>query len=456
MKVNFYLCVVFAILMCATCFAATEDFSWSWEDGESATRKPAADNQALISSEVQEKNTAANTNISELTDVLSGFNEEDVTEPSKVEEDVTELPKVKKEKSVEKVEEQIEEETLSDNTATAKGVVNVDAYNELLKSNLELRNQINEITQNKDQVKKENDRLSGEIKDMENRVSQLVQKIQELGAEKASSSGDTEKVAQLESSLANAKSEKDLLTRELDELKAKSSGSATSTPAGQQDGTVKPGSDLFKQVQKENADLKKELSAAMEGQAKARQVLDSQKDLEKKLEESKTVEKDHKRVINDLLKQIPRLEGELVATKSAASEKDFVLNKTAKELEEVRKEMERRDYRLVKAEKMSDLIEKTRGEVMMATDMEMRDMHYNMGTVYTKEGKYKESEREYLSALRIDPSDAESHYNLGVLYDDYLNDKQNAVRHYKAYLKLRPNANDVNMVKEWLMRLEIK
>jgi len=91
--------------------------------------------------------------------------------------------------------------------------------------------------------------------------------------------------------------------------------------------------------------------------------------------------------------------------------------------------------------------------VAQISDRERRDMHYNMAVVYAKEGRYIEAEAEYLRALRIDPSDAVVHYNLGILYDDELNDPGR--RSCTTGIPETQSAcSDVDAVKGWLLKIE--
>lgn len=82
------------------------------------------------------------------------------------------------------------------------------------------------------------------------------------------------------------------------------------------------------------------------------------------------------------------------------------------------------------------------------------DMHFNLAVAYDKTGMYKEEEREYLECLRIDPNDANVHYNLGILYDDKFNDNLKAIKYYKKYLQLRPTGGDAEQVRQWIMYAE--
>ena len=44
------------------------------------------------------------------------------------------------------------------------------------------------------------------------------------------------------------------------------------------------------------------------------------------------------------------------------------------------------------------------------------EAHYNLGVVYTRQGRIDEAIRELQAALRINPDFADAHYNLGVIY----------------------------------------
>ena len=81
-------------------------------------------------------------------------------------------------------------------------------------------------------------------------------------------------------------------------------------------------------------------------------------------------------------------------------------------------------------------------------------MHFNLAVTYDKTKMYKAEEREYMECLRIDPHDANVHYNLGILYDDKLKNDAKAIKHYQKYLQLRPIGEDSEQVKEWIMHAE--
>jgi len=70
--------------------------------------------------------------------------------------------------------------------------------------------------------------------------------------------------------------------------------------------------------------------------------------------------------------------------------------------------------------------------------------------------KRKHAEREYLKCLRIDPDDSAVHYNLGILYDDKLNDDRKAEQHYRKYLELKPMGENPMQVRQWLIDIQLE
>jgi Flp pilus assembly protein TadD len=81
-------------------------------------------------------------------------------------------------------------------------------------------------------------------------------------------------------------------------------------------------------------------------------------------------------------------------------------------------------------------------------------MHYNMGCMYKLYKHFDKAESEFLSALRVAPDDPNIHYNLGILYDDDLGNKEGARKHYARFLELSQNEQDRAQVQEWLSSLQ--
>jgi tetratricopeptide (TPR) repeat protein len=76
--------------------------------------------------------------------------------------------------------------------------------------------------------------------------------------------------------------------------------------------------------------------------------------------------------------------------------------------------------------------------------------YYNLAVIYEDAGRYKEAVREYKKTLDLVPDNADIHYNLGIIYDDYLQDNEKANFYYGRYLELYPDAPDADIVREWM------
>lgn len=342
--------------------------------------------------------------------------------------------------------------------ADAAAVRSDEAYQKLLKENLELRRKMAEALKDEELARKENERLAGEISDMEKNLAESVSMIQGL-----KTSRDTaltaEQVSELQVRLAGAEKARDEMAAELDRLRRMrdSSAVAASGKAG-----VAEGSDLFKEKEKENDLLKKrlieieterrKLAEDAETARKAAEKAAAERDeLSEKALAAARQGAEYKKIVDKL----PQIEDQVNTLKSDVQTKDEKLSVREQQLAALTVELERREHRLAKAQKMTELLERARTEVQQADNREKLNMHYNMAVIYAKEGRLRDAEDEYLKALRIDPSDADIHYNLGILYDQDLKRADKAVIHYKRYLTLRPNAADADQVKSWILDLEI-
>lgn len=96
------------------------------------------------------------------------------------------------------------------------------------------------------------------------------------------------------------------------------------------------------------------------------------------------------------------------------------------------------------------------GRISQKMMRENADMHYNLGTIFLQNKQYKEAIREYEQVLELRPNDPETHYNLGVLYDDYVRDREKALYHYQKYLSVNPKAPDAKKVETYVLNLELE
>ena len=69
-------------------------------------------------------------------------------------------------------------------------------------------------------------------------------------------------------------------------------------------------------------------------------------------------------------------------------------------------------------------------------------LYEELGTVYTKAGLFDEAIEAYRKSLISDPTNADIHYYLGLLYQKSNKDVEKAVFHFKRYLYLKPDAKN--------------
>ncbi|MBN1557975.1 MAG: tetratricopeptide repeat protein [Lentisphaerae bacterium] len=336
--------------------------------------------------------------------------------------------------------------------------INAEAYNELLRENLNLRRQLAQAGEGRAAIDRENRRLRKEIADLEQRLAELAAVRRDLEKEMGAPAAAPDRVAEIREQLAQAERDKQTLTERVTRLQRRVADleRVTDVPretAGPPPGmpAPEPGSALFRELQLENAELKEKLVELdrirkQETQALARALQEDRvaaqdaESLRDALAQSKAAQKQQRKVIAKIAHMVPRLERELDA-------KD-------RELEAMQLELERREHRVTKARRMVSLLDRVRDEVAAVEDGEDRDMHFNMGLIYMREGQAKAAEQEYLRAMAIDPADPGVHYNLAILYDDELKDRDRALLHYRKYLKLSPHAPDRDQVKHWILDLE--
>jgi len=80
--------------------------------------------------------------------------------------------------------------------------------------------------------------------------------------------------------------------------------------------------------------------------------------------------------------------------------------------------------------------------------------HYNLGVAYSQAKFYDEAIDEYEKSLKFGLSNAEAHYNLGLLYENIKKDSEKAIAHYRNYLKIKPDPEDKEEVESGIKKLE--
>ncbi|MDJ0780289.1 MAG: tetratricopeptide repeat protein [Gammaproteobacteria bacterium] len=89
-----------------------------------------------------------------------------------------------------------------------------------------------------------------------------------------------------------------------------------------------------------------------------------------------------------------------------------------------------------------------------ALDVNKRNLvAYNQYAIFLREqGRFDESEQVYLAALAVWSNHAETHRNIGVLYDLYRGEREKALQHYYRYQELTGNTD--RTVAGWIVLLE--
>ena len=80
------------------------------------------------------------------------------------------------------------------------------------------------------------------------------------------------------------------------------------------------------------------------------------------------------------------------------------------------------------------------------------ERHYNLGVFYTKNKEYKRAAVEFEKSLETNPDSAETYFNLGYIYAEYLGNQQKAMKNFKHFLSLaKGDDKDINWVKRYLL-----
>ncbi|MDD4940888.1 MAG: tetratricopeptide repeat protein, partial [Candidatus Omnitrophica bacterium] len=83
------------------------------------------------------------------------------------------------------------------------------------------------------------------------------------------------------------------------------------------------------------------------------------------------------------------------------------------------------------------------------------DIYYNLGVGALQKGDFTQAEAAFLRVAELSPLDKEACYNLGVLYEKYLDKPQEAIRFYTRYVDLSDTGDrDVDRVKGWIADLK--
>jgi predicted nucleic acid-binding Zn-ribbon protein len=224
----------------------------------------------------------------------------------------------------------------------SSGVGVVEAYQELLKENLALRERMAELKDTAEQAKGENRQLNRNVKDLESRVVELAALIKDLQSAQ-SERKDPEEVAKLEQQVQAAKTVQTQLQGELAGMKERIAVLQAEAAAPAERGPrIAPGSDLFRQLEQENTQLKErllQLESDWRGVTEDNQGLNAmlaEKEaalvaMEQTLAESKKYQKKVARIV----KYVRRMQAEISDLKGTIREKDKAIEQKEQEVAEL-------------------------------------------------------------------------------------------------------------------------
>jgi len=78
----------------------------------------------------------------------------------------------------------------------------------------------------------------------------------------------------------------------------------------------------------------------------------------------------------------------------------------------------------------------------------------NLGVVLVRLHQYNRALDQFQEIIKRNPDAADAHYNLGVIYSDYLFDRKKAIEHYLRYAEVEPNSEERAKVLAWVKELQ--
>lgn len=309
------------------------------------------------------------------------------------------------------------------------------AYQRLIDENLDLRREKTRVEAEAEGLRRRNAALLVDLQDMERRKNQLTLVMSQM---------KTPEESRLE--IERLQGEKKALVLEMERLRRALAESARAVTNSVPVVAPAPSSDLFRKIEKENADLRQELAglrASVQNGVKTRDQMLKEESL---LKEEMARLTDRNRQAADDLEAARRREAALKKALGAEAKKAFEAERIAREIQDAQKEEQRK-----KAEAaVKEIVWPIR-----AADRSV-DVLLNDARRHLEAKRVREAESDYLQALKLEPDNPRVSYNLGVLYGDYLNAPRKAVRYYKQYLKLAPRAPDAPVVRSWITQLDAK
>ena len=234
------------------------------------------------------------------------------------------------------------------------------------------------------------------------------------------------------------------------------------------------GSDLFKELQAQNAKLQQQQQeAATRLQAKEQEALGLQKQVDALAAGRKTTELDLQQALareaelkqrladseargDEAVATLKELRGLLASQAEAVGAQKDHIGQIEGEKDTLRADAQKAQGAEAAARADSERIKTEWEQTAAGIRQERATLHFNMAVLFDKRGRYSDAEREYQRCLESNPADRDAHYNLGILYHDKLRMPDKAKEHYEAFLILVPDGPDAERVKGWVAALNEK
>jgi tetratricopeptide (TPR) repeat protein len=353
---------------------------------------------------------------------------------------------------------------LSAQIDSVAGRVDSSTYQGVVEENLDLRKEQARLGVEAGTLRRKNASLLLDIQDLERKRDQLTILVSQL------KTPDETRVE-----MTRLQSEKLVLIREIERLRQ--ALSVVDVPHSQNlpAPVIAPaaGSDLFRKIEKENADLRLEVARARESalnESVGRAVVSKN-------------ETSLKEQVVELSARVKQAQGDLeILQKREAAFKKAVEDQAKRAFEAEKKAEEaKREALSVKSEmlsvkrEMSGVKSEAEGakrelaEIKRKTEVPVGGKNTlagadgpSAGVLITAAGRLLaanrvgDAEKLYLTALKQEPDNPLVCYNMGVLYGDYLKNSGKAIKYYRRYLDLSPLAPDAAIVRGWIVDLEAR
>ena len=80
-------------------------------------------------------------------------------------------------------------------------------------------------------------------------------------------------------------------------------------------------------------------------------------------------------------------------------------------------------------------------------------INYNLAVQYLKSGQWKKAEERLKYVVKLNPQDKDAYYNLGILYEKFLGDKEKAVKCYEKFIEFS-SPQEAVAVRRWLREIK--